>query len=259
MSYPPAHHLLRDLAFTGEHAEGRTRNRIEVTPGLLDDVGVRLGVVATLVDVGGAGVALASVSPDWIATADLAVHLLHPITAGVVDVVCEPLRVGSRSIVVGARIVDANGRSCGTGRMAFARIPGTATKASIERSPAATPARTGLDGGSPIVEPVADRCGFVPVGPGQIRFDKTPYVENSFGTINGGVMALAAEVAAVSACGGGHAVDLQIHYLEQVGDGPVAVTGEVVRPGAVALVQVRAEDRATGRLVAVSDVTVDPG
>lgn len=256
MSYPPDHHLLRDLGFTGERSAERTRNRIDVTPGLLGSAGVRLGVLATLVDVTGAAIALTSVTPDWIATADLGVHLIRPITEGIVEVDCEPLRVGVGSVVVTARIHDGEGTLCGTGRMAFARIPGSATKASIDDVTGGNPVQTGIDGGTPIVEPLADGCGFVPVGPGQLRFEKAPYVENSFGTVNGGVMAFAAETAAVSACGGGNALDLQIHYLEQVGAGPVAVTAEVLRPGDVALVRVRSEDRSTGRLVAISDVLV---
>ena len=173
-------------------------------------------------------------------------------------VVCEPLRVGVGSVVVDARITDGHGTLAGTGRMAFARIPGSATAATVQETVGDEPVHHAMDGGRPIDDPITDRCGFTPVGPGQLRFEKAPYVANSFGTVNGGVMALAAETAAVSACGGGVATDLHIHYLEQIGDGPVAVTAEVVRDGADVFVAVRIEDRADGRLVAVSDVTVQP-
>ena len=77
-----------------------------------------------------------------------------------------------------------------------------------------------IDGGTPLDEPVLDRCGVHDAGGGRLVLDKSPYVENSFGTVNGGVMAIVAEAAAVAAVGGGRAVDLQIHYLEQVRQGP---------------------------------------
>ena len=120
-------------------------------------------------------------------------------------------------------------------------------------------ARAEAEGGTPIEVAIADRCGFDIVGPGQLRFEKDPYVANSFGTVNGGVMAFAAEAAAVSAAGGGDALDLQIHYLEQVGDGPVGVTAEIVRDagdGDTVLADVRLEDRADRRLVAVATVGI---
>lgn len=209
---------------------------------------VRLGVLATMVDVSGAGIGLEAVSPDWIATADLSIHLTRPIISGEARITCTPLRVGARSVVVESTITDADEQPCGYGRISFARIPGTATDATVESV---------LEGGSPMVEPIAELCGIVPVGPGQLRLDKSGYIRNSFGTVNGGVLALTAEAAAVSAAGGGWATDLQIHYLEQIGDGPVGITAVVVRSDADGdHCLVRIEDRSDGRLCAISDVRV---
>ena len=261
MTYPPAHHLLRDLGISGTRAEGEVVNRAAWQPGLADDAGrFRLGVTATVVDMTGAAVALAAVRPDWTATADLNVHSLRPVTGGTINVTCRPVRVGQGRVIIDARVHDDAGE-CGRGLMAFSRIPGSATSASIEESTGAGVSEFVLDGGTPLdTDRIIDRCGFDPVGPGQLVFAKSDYVANSFGTVNGGVQALAAEVAAVSACGGGHATDLQIHYLEQVGEGPVAVTAEVVRDDGAAtmLCSVRTVDRASGQLVATTDVLVAP-
>jgi acyl-coenzyme A thioesterase PaaI-like protein len=256
MTYPPDVHLLRDLAFSGTRSGDVSTSTLTITPGLCDDRGVRLGVLATMLDVSGAGIALRAITPDWIATADLQAHLIGAVPAGIVAVECRPLRVGARRVVVEAEMRDGDGALCGTGRMAFARIPGSATRAAV--ADVTDPETTGftMDGGHPVVDPVTERCGMDFVGPGQIRFDKSPYVENSFGTVNGGVLALAAEAAAVSA-GGGTARDLHIHYLEQVGAGPVGVTAEVIRDDETGrLCAVRIEDRAEHRLVAIADVTV---
>jgi len=250
MSYPPAKHLLRDLAFHGTHSPETSTNSLQLTAGLMDDAGVRLGALATLIDVTGAGLALHAVAPDWIATADLQAHIVRPVTEGSVTIECHPLRVGAGRVVVDANLTDDTGALCGTGRMAFARLPGSATSASID-------SRVTMTGGNPIVEPLLDHCGMEPVGPGQIRYEKIPYIQNSFGTVNGGVLALSAEAAAVSAAGGGHASDIHVHYLEQIGDGPVAVTAEVVRDDRTSrLCVVRIEDRSVDRLVAVADVIV---
>lgn len=260
MSYPPEEHLLRDLMIRGRRTPGTATNRIEAQPGLLAHGEVRLGVMATLLDVTGAGIALTAVAPDWIATADLSVHVVAPAVAGPIEVECTPLRIGTRSAVVGATLRDGDGATCATGRMAFSRIPGRATTATIADT-SASDAEFEIIGGKPLVEPVTDRCGMVAVGPGQLVFDKSDYVRNSFGTVNGGVLALAAEAAAVSATAHeGVATDLQIHYLEQVADGPVAVTAEVVRTdGNGALCLVRIEDRATRALVAICDVAITDG
>jgi acyl-coenzyme A thioesterase PaaI-like protein len=259
MSYPPDVHLLRDLAFSGTRSGDISTNTLAVTAGLCDDLGVRLGVLATMLDVSGAGIALHAIAPDWIATADLQAHLIRPVPGGIVAVQCRPLRVGARRVVVDAEMRDGDGVLCGTGRMAFARIPGSATKAKLDGVTDAETTHITMDGGQPITDSVTERCGMNPVGPGQLRFDKSPYVENSFGTVNGGVLALAADAAAVSACGGGSARDLHIHYLEQIGAGPVGVTAEVVRDDESGrLCAVRIEDRADHRLVAVADVFVSP-
>lgn len=258
MSYPPEQHLLRDLGIAGRHQPDLAVNTIAVTPGLSGADGVRLGVLATLLDVTGAPIALAGVRPDWIATSDLRIHRLRPCHGTQLRAETRPLRVGSRSVVVEAALfVDSETAPCATGRMAFARIPGSSTAATIDPAPDSRPVTFAMEGGNPLVDSIVNTCGMVLVGPGQLRFEKSDYVINSFGTVNGGVLTLAAEVAAVSAAGGGDALDLAIHYLEQIGDGPVAVTAEVMRDeGSHRLCAVRIEDRSTGRLVAVADVTV---
>ena len=261
MTYPPDHHLLRDLGFSTESGPGWMTTRLPITPGLMGVAGLRLGVLASMIDVSGASIAIRSAVPDWIATADLSVHLIQQTHSPHIDIRCEPLRVGKNSIVVAAEIIDNEGELCGLGRIAFSRIPGSATKASIDelQTSEVRTIRSAIQGGSPIHRPIAELCGFNIVGPGQLRFEKTSYVSNSFGTINGGVLALAADEAAVSASGGSCALDLKIQYLEQVGGGPIGVTAEVVRSNSDAsdmLVTVRIEDKENMRLVAVSDVTV---
>ena len=212
--------------------------------------------MATLLDVSGAPIALAGVQPDWIATSNLSIHRTRPVNGAELRAESRPLRVGSRSVVVETDLF-VDGARCGFGRMTFARIPGSSTVATVDRDLTGETVEVEMAGGTRIEDPVDQLCGMESVGPGQIRFDKTEYVANSFGTVNGGVLALSADVAAVSAAGGGAATDLQIHYLAQIGEGPVAVTAAVERATPEsALCAVRIEDRSTRTLVAVADVTV---
>ena len=258
MTFPPEQHFLRDLRISGARGPDEVRNRVAVEPGICDSEGrVRLGAMAMLIDITGGAIAVAAAQPDWIATADLSAHLGRPVTNGSIEVICRPLRVGVGRVVIEASAIDADGLACGRGLMAFARIPGSVMTSEIDGTTGATTDDFMLSGGQPFDESILDRCRFEPVGPGQLRFEKTDYVRNSFGTVNGGVLALAAEAAAVSACGGGQATDLHIHYLEQIGGGPVAVTAEVVRDDSDSrLCQVRIVDKADNRLAAVTDVIV---
>ncbi len=83
--YPPDKHLLRDLRFSFEHDdEGRSsRAWMPVVDELCTDLGqVRAGAVATLVDVIGGGLAASAAAPDWIATADLTLHLVRAARPG---------------------------------------------------------------------------------------------------------------------------------------------------------------------------------
>src|SRR5947207_15734621 len=93
--------MLRDLALTVEHHEdGTSLGRLPVVDALLDDHGqVRAGILATLVDAIGGGLAAYAAAPGWIATADLDLQLF-----------------GTRTGLTGLRVVDATGRVLRAGR-----------------------------------------------------------------------------------------------------------------------------------------------
>ena len=256
-AYPPPHHVLRDLGVSGMRHPDRADFRVPFRPGLADaSGGIRLGVVATLIDIAGAGMALAAVRPDWIATADLTCHLTGAVD-GDVDVSCRPIRAGSSTVVVEATVRRRPGSPGGSGPDGVLPHPRVGHPGRHDRRRRLDDARAVLDRrGTPIDDPILDRCGVVAMAPGTLSLEKVPYVENSFGTVNGGVVALVAEASAVSSAGGGRAVGLQVHYLEQVGAGPMVAEAAALRPGAPALFEVRLRDAAEGRLTAIADVTV---
>ena len=89
---------------------GGSRAWLPVVPELCgDDGAVRAGALTTLVDVIGGGLAATTAQPNWIATADLTLHLTAAATDGVVEARARVLRAGRTTIVleVGAALPTA--------------------------------------------------------------------------------------------------------------------------------------------------------
>ena len=98
--YPPPEHILRDLRLSVEHRpDGTSTAWIPVTPHVCNPSGSpRAGVLSILVDVVGGGLAAIAVRPDWIATADLTLHLIPSIVTGEIEA-----RTGASSARVAPR------------------------------------------------------------------------------------------------------------------------------------------------------------
>ena len=106
--YPPTRHFLSDLGMEAEvTSESSATVRIPATPHVLGaDGGVRVGVLATLVDVVGGSAALRAVDSDWMATADLTVQMARPATGPFVEARATVLRKGRTTLVVEAVVAD---------------------------------------------------------------------------------------------------------------------------------------------------------
>src|SRR2546421_3286044 len=108
--YPPDEHMLRDLRFAFEHSpDGRTsRAWFPIVPEVCTDRGTaRVGALATLVDVIGGGLAATAAQPNWIATADLTLHVVAGARPGaVVEARAAGLRSGRTTVVIEVALVD---------------------------------------------------------------------------------------------------------------------------------------------------------
>lgn len=247
-AYPPARHAIRDLDLWTIHpAEGRSVCVGELTDGVRDASGAAaLGYLCAAVDVSAAVVALIAGQPEWTATADLALHRATPITEGPVVVDSRLVRAGSNIVVVGVDVYDGAGRardelldSSALRRGAhsivtFARIPRHASAVADRFDPGADLGQwrhNGPDDPAATQVPILDRIGLRVVDPaaGVVELDQTPYVANSFGTINGGVLGMVFQGAAEAAHPGMVAVDAQIHYLAQSKVGPARTSCTRIR------------------------------
>ncbi|MDH4170863.1 MAG: PaaI family thioesterase [Acidimicrobiia bacterium] len=266
--YPPDPHVLRDLGFETERRQDHRIVRAVATPHLADD-GRHLGqgVLAILLDVSGASTAIEAVQPDWIATVDLTYHG-GPVGLGPVLLDVAPVRVGKNLVVMQARVQAGvtepdPSAEVGHGLVTFARIPGSATEATLDDR--ADQDRTALVASVPLSEPLPHRLGITTIDAsnGIIEMPHSDYARNSFGTINGGVVGLlcdtAARLAATELLGPAVTTHgLEVHYLAQTRVGPARTVGRVIRAdrhGATVRVDV-ADAGADDTLLAIGVVSV---
>jgi uncharacterized protein (TIGR00369 family) len=224
-----------------------------------------------VIDLAGAATALASAQPDWIATADLSFASGDPIVEGPIVVAARLVRAGSNVVVVRVDVGDGAGddrvetmRPAGRGLMTFARIPGAASAVSGRVLPESTPKQSMALAGSGFRAPLLDQLGVrvKDAAGGVIEVDRTEYTRNSFGSINGGVIAIAAEAAAeallMSQARSFEAVDISVTYLSQTRIGPARTAATFVRfDPHHAVVEVRLVDAGNDdQLLALSTVTL---
>jgi acyl-coenzyme A thioesterase PaaI-like protein len=239
--------------------------RAPLVEGIRDSTGaMNFGALATMQDVTGAVVALPAVQPDWIATSNLSLNLLEPLRGDGVLVRCHCVRKGSKSVVIECETFSIDGDTLDGGRVAdepsavglmlFARIPGSAS--------VAEPTYSDSTGWSPLRSNQAtdlgrfdERLNITSTDAGS-ELEADAYVANSFGTVNGGAQCALASAEAERISGGGWlTTDLTLHYLSQVGDGPLVAVGDLLRSGdGDAVVQVRMHDAANDRAIAIATV-----
>ena len=255
LAYPPPEHVLRDLGFEIDVREDGTASAwMPATPEVAAPWGgTTAGVLATLVDAVSGNLASLAARPDRVATADLALTLTRPSTGAETEVTGSVLRRGRTTCVVEVRVGEG-----GWATATFAVLAHRdATPGPDVRAPEATGRRNVFGGtGRPLTQWIGDAVGLtvVDAAAGVVDVPLTPYVTNSFGALQGGMVAFVAEQAgalAVGAALGAPAttVGLQIAYLAQSRVGPFRTAASVLdvreRSGAatVRVIDTGADDR----------------
>ncbi len=257
-TYPPAHHILRDLGLATELGPGLvSRGHIDVDAHLRTATGItHAGAIATLVDALGGGLAAIAAQPDWIATADLTLHVLARPDLDGIDATASVVRRGRTTIVIEVELTAA-GTPLGLASMTFAVLPRRDGNPVIEATDEIRRMTMAVDG-SGFVAPLEATAGIetLDAPAGTLRIPVGDYVRNSLGAVQGGVMATLAAAAsdrALSAAAGVPltTVDLQVTYLTLAKIGPVETRTAVLAAGArhgtahVELVDTGADGRRT--------------
>ena len=234
--------------------EDRAHARAEILPSFLKPGTdrVRLGVLATLVDMVAGSPAHAIINP----TVDLRVSLLDRApSSGTIELVCHPVKVGRR-LFVGETLLHTGDvtRPFARSLCTFINQPLPEAHSSRDVLPAGSLGAPNYDESLQLREPV----------PGTFEMEAHEAVRNGpAGTIQGGAQALMAELAGERALAGDgeyEVVDLEIRYLNRVRTGPVLATGEVI-PGALDGTCVRVpiiEPAADGRIVSLTSLLCRP-
>ncbi|HWF22155.1 MAG TPA: hotdog domain-containing protein [Acidimicrobiales bacterium] len=276
--YPPAEHILRDLDLEVEVRPDATASAwLPVSPHLLGaNGGVQAGVLAILVDIVGGAIATRVLYPDRTATADLQLQLLRPAVGPEVEARVSVLRRGRTTLVLEVLLLDApGGRLPGEGTanawatMTYAVLPRTDAPPLMQPLPSEAE-RTQI-GPAALSRPVLEAIGVESDGPGSpgVVLPLGDYVTNTFGALQGGVMALLGATAGNSAIevalglprGAASVVDLQVAYLAMGRVGPIVsepdatMIDDVAGTGHAASAVIRLLDRGgDDRLVAVVQV-----
>lgn len=188
---------------------------------------VRVAVLATLADVLVGRLVLPAVAPAHATTVDLAVRKVGATPRGGVEARGRRLRSGRRVSV--GEVVFASS----TGGPPFAIAH--ATFISMDRRPPGGNLAP-LDGAGTLSRPLADQVGARIVCPGVAAVDPCPYVLNPAGALQGGIVALLAEVAAETAARAGGRGDevtrlLDVRYLARTGAGTLRAIASAVDGG----------------------------
>jgi len=264
-TYPPDRHLLRDLRLSFEHqAAGTSRAWMPVVPELAAaDGAARAGALATLVDVIGGGLAAQTAQPDWIATADLTLHLAGAVSSGSVEARARVAHAGRTTVVIEVTLHDGEGAEIGLATMSFARLPRRDSNPDISASMTSSTSSMALPE-SRLQGSLIDELGIVvgAYGQGTVEAPICEWSRNSLGAMQGGAVAIVIDAAAQDAAAGTRAgpvvvTDLQLTYLALARVGPIRTRVDVLdaRPGVV-VARVELADAGVGRVTTVGRVVL---
>jgi acyl-coenzyme A thioesterase PaaI-like protein len=239
---------INDLDITTEQTSASSaRSMAPLTDAVRDVSGAAgLGYLVGLVDVNTAMVGLCASQPDWTATADLMIHEAAPLVHGPTVLESHLTRAGSRLIVVGVDIYDGEGLTdmdelddpiqltrVATGLVTFARVPASTSSVSGTWDPMSTiGVRRRVEREGPLpTDPLLQRIGMkvVDAAGGVVELPNSPYVQNSRGRVNGGVLGMVFQGAAEAVAPGYVGSDLHIHYLASARVGPIRTDTHIVR------------------------------
>ena len=237
-------HILHELGFAvSRSGEGELSGTAAIVPTLFvpDTTVLRASVVAIWADTLAGLLAVDVVQPRVPVTLQLDVNFFEPradldrIHAGT-----RRLKQGRSVFVAAIDFTDSHGDvfAAATGTFMVAPDPNVTFSAGPD-----IVGRMDVPGG-PLRVPLADRAGCEHRGPGVVALARTDEGTNASSTLNGGLLALAVEEAALSAGDGTPLAMIAMRYLRPVRVGPAIATASV-RAG-LGTVEVRDEGRDQG-------------
>jgi acyl-coenzyme A thioesterase PaaI-like protein len=219
------HHIMRDLGFGVAAQDDAMHGSAHVVPEMWvpRTTAIRMSILASWADVVAGHLAIGLFDPGVPVTLDLDVHLHRP------PVDCDEVRMvgcvqkSGRSVsVLSIDIAD------GGGALGFAHATFMAAPNPSLRMPTIVRDEGLLRPHPPTLEvPFAERAGCERIAPGVASIPLRPDGLNASGTLNGGLLALAVEEAALSATPGATLSSLSMRYAQPVRVGPAVAEADV--------------------------------
>jgi len=240
--YPPPQHVLRDLDVEMEsRPDGTASAWLPLVPALASPWGGPMaGVLATLVDMVAGGLGVRAAAPDWIATADLSLSLTRPPVGPQVEARGRVVRKGRTTMIVEVDLLEAPGQGRpGSGVPIGLSIVSFSVLPRRETTPVVDPETFGKTrfggGGGRLDRHITEAIGMsvIDAPAGRVSIPLADYVRNSFGAVQGGMMALVGDAAGALAVAGAlgveqaSTVDLHVAYLALGKVGPIVTTATV--------------------------------
>ena len=218
-------HVIRDLGWatkrSGDELHGSAPIAGEMqVPGTGQ---LRTSILATWADTLAGLLVVEAISPRVPVTLELDVHLFGPAPgAGVVQGVGRIVKSGRSVTVAQVDFTDGDGKPVGFAAASFMAAPDQnlvfTAPSSVDQA---------LPGGSRLSAPFAERAGCERRGPGVAVLTHSAEALNASQTMNGGLIALAVEEAALSLSPGKTLASLGLRYLQPVRVGPAIAEAEV--------------------------------
>ena len=238
----PSGHVLTELGFGMQRAGDELHGSAPIVPEMHvpgTDV-LRISVLATWVDMIAGLLAADVVGPRVPVTLELDVHVVAPPHAlDRVHVRGRVATAGRPGVGPTVQLLDGEERPFGFGAGSFVVAPDPSLR---------MPEQTGLGGRPPGVarlrQPLAERVGLQRLEGGEIALPRSDDGLNASNTVNGGLLALAVEEAALARTPGETLGSLAMRYLQPVRVGPAVAVADV--QGGLGRVEVRdagADDR----------------
>lgn len=221
-------HIMRDLGFAVRAVGDEMHGAGEVVPEMWNPgtASVRTSILAAWADVVAGYLAMDLFAPGVPVTLDLDVHLQHPPTdVAHVKMVGRVAKSGRSVSMLSIDVHDGDGRSLGFANATFMAAPNPSL-----RMPTIVRDDEGLLAPHPsrLEVPFAERASCERGGSGVATIPMRPDGLNASGTLNGGLLALVVEEAALSVGEPPGLASLSMRYAQPVRVGPAVARAEVV-------------------------------
>lgn len=218
-------HILVELGFAVGRSDDEIRGSAPIVPEMWvpGTRSLRTSILAVWVDHAAGLAAIGVLAPRVPVTLELDVHVHDDAPAtGTVHVACRLLKAGRSVVVCGVDITGDDGRPVAIGTASFmaAPDPGLALPSDLSLDDMTVPRGR-------LRQPFAERARCRRDEPGVAVLPRSQDGLNAAGTINGGLIALVVEEAALSLTPGTTLSSMALRYLRPVRSGPAVATAEV--------------------------------